>query len=67
VNFFLKKLIYLLKTENYDELTEKFKLLNDKALLKNEGLRNKKYINKFLDEKKLLDTFSKIIQGINND
>ena len=65
--FFPKETTLSFENRNYDELTEKFKLLNDKALLKNEGLRNKKYINKFLDEKKLLDTFSKIIQGINND
>ncbi len=49
---------------NYEDLTSKLKLLRDENLLKIEGENNCKYISNYLDEKKMITTFTQIVNNI---
>ena len=49
---------------NYEDLTSKLKLLRDENLLKIEGENNCNYISNYLDEKKMITTFTQIVNNI---
>tara|TARA_B100001564_G_scaffold244539_1_gene207283 strand:+ start:4734 stop:5894 length:1161 start_codon:yes stop_codon:yes gene_type:complete len=64
--FFPQNTMLSFQNKNYEELTDKFSLLEDLTLLKDEGIRNKKFINDYLNEEKLSNNFSNIISGTNH-
>ena len=59
-DFFPKNYNFTFSQFDYLELREKIKLLDKKSEEVNIGLENKKYIDKLLDEKSILESFKKV-------
>ena len=48
---------------NYQELTKKIELLDDEGFLSTIGNQNKRYINEYLNEEKLLNILQRVLNG----
>ena len=61
--FFPKNYLLSYNQFDYKDLEEKLRFISKKSKLEVIGLENKDYIFNYLNEKKLIDSFNRIIDG----
>ena len=59
--FFPKNYKFSFKQFDYSDLFEKLNLLDQKSFLLENGKKNKEFIDSYLDEKKLINSFEKYL------